>query len=72
MTDLSAAETAAALDRFRARRDVAARRLEMIAQGATLSYEDGTPVDMASETRRQEKILADMDRRIAALERAGG
>ena len=69
MTDLSADQIAAALERFRQRRAVALRRLELIAQGATLTYEDGTPIDMASEKRRQEQVVADMDRRIAALER---
>lgn len=69
MTDLSADQIAAALERFRQRRAVALRRLELIAQGATLTYEDGTPIDMASEKRRQEQVAADMDRRIAALER---
>lgn len=69
MTDLSADQIAAALERFRQRRAVAMRRLELIAQGATLTYEDGTPIDMASEKRRQEQVVADMDRRIAALER---
>lgn len=35
-----------------------------------ISYEDGTPVDMASEKARLEQMVADMDRRIAQLERA--
>lgn len=59
----------AALERYRDQRVTAIHRLDLIARGATLSYEDGTPVDMASEKRRLEEIVADRDRRIAALER---
>jgi hypothetical protein len=72
MSDLSPAEVAAALERFKARRVTAIYRLDLIAQGAQLTYDDGAPIDMASEKRRQEQIVTDMDRRIAALERAGG
>ena len=60
------------LDRLTARRVTILYRLEMIAQGAQLTYEDGTPIDMASEKRRQEQIVQDMDRRISALERSAG
>lgn len=59
----------AALERFRAQRVTALYRLDLIEKGATLSYDDGTPVDMASEKARLEAMAADMDRRIAALER---
>lgn len=62
----------AALARFKARRVTAIYRLDLIAQGATIAYEDGTPVDMASEKARLEAVVADMDRRIVRLERAGG
>src|SRR3990167_11091967 len=62
----------AALERFKAQRVTAIYRLDLIAQGATIAYEDGTPVDMASEKTRLEGVAADMDRRIAPLERAGG
>ena len=58
----------AELDRFRATRATAKRRLELIAQGAQIHYEDGTPIDMASEKARLEQVVADMDRRIARLE----
>ena len=71
-TDLSPDEVAAALERFKARRVTAIYRLDLIAKGATLTYEDGTPIDMASEKRRQEQIVTDMDRRIRALEQAAG
>lgn len=58
------------LERFKAARVTAIHRLDLIAQGATISYEDGTPVDMASEKTRLEEFVADMDRRIAKLELA--
>ncbi|WP_428154467.1 hypothetical protein [Brevundimonas sp.] len=60
----------AALKRFKAQRVTAIYRLDLIAKGATISYEDGTPIDMASEKARLEAVVADMDRRIAQLERA--
>ena len=62
---------AAALERFKAQRVTAIYRLDLIAKGATISYEDGTPIDMASEKARLEAVVADMDRRIAQLERTG-
>ena len=58
------------LDRFKAARDTAIHRLRLIEQGAQILYEDGTPVDMASEKARLEGVVADMDRRIARLELA--
>ncbi|SPU52050.1 Uncharacterised protein [Brevundimonas vesicularis] len=67
--DLAAA---AALERFKAQRVTAIYRLDLIARGATISYEDGTPIDMASEKARLEAVVADMDRRIARLERSAG
>ena len=63
---------AAALERFKAQRVTAIYRLDLIANGATISYEDGTPIDMASEKTRLEAVVADMDRRIARLERSAG
>jgi hypothetical protein len=57
------------LDRLKARRVTALYRLDLIAQGAQLSYEDGAPIDMASEKERQQSIVADLDRRIEILER---
>ena len=62
----------AALDRFKAQRVTAIYRLDLIAKGATLTYEDGAPIDMASEKARLEQVVADMDRRIARLERSAG
>ena len=65
-------EAAAALERFKAQRVTAIYRLDLIAKGATISYEDGTPIDMASEKARLEAVVADMDRRIARMERSAG
>lgn len=59
----------AELERFKAQRVTAIYRLDLIAQGARITYDDGTPVDMASERQRLEDIVADMDRRITAIER---
>jgi hypothetical protein len=59
------------LARFKATRVTAIYRLELIEKGAQLTYEDGTPVDMASEKQRLKDQVADMDRRIARLEAAG-
>ncbi|CAN5372203.1 hypothetical protein BH09PSE1_BH09PSE1_17810 [soil metagenome] len=58
------------LERFRAARVTAIYRLDLIAKGAQIAYEDGTPVDMASEKARLEEVVADMDRRIARIELA--
>lgn len=59
------------LERFKATRVTALYRLDLIEKGAKLTYEDGTPVDMASEKQRLKDQVADMDRRIAKLEAAG-
>jgi hypothetical protein len=56
------------LERFRAARVTALYRLDLIAKGAQITYDDGTPVDMASEKVRLEEVVADMDRRIARIE----
>jgi len=58
------------LERFKAQRVTAIYRLDLIAKGAQIRYEDGTLVDMASEKARLEEIVADMDRRIARIELA--
>ena len=57
------------LDRLKARRVTALYRLDLIARGAQLTYEDGTPIDMASERDRLDSVVADLDRRIEGLER---
>lgn len=63
------AVTESELDRLKARRVTALYRLDLIARGAQLSYEDGAPIDMASEKDRLEAVVADLDRRIEILER---
>ncbi|MDI1281034.1 MAG: hypothetical protein ACI9YM_001848 [Brevundimonas sp.] len=60
------------LDRLKARRVTTLFRLDMINQGARIHYEDGTPVDMASEKDRLDAVVVDLDRRIEKLERAEG
>lgn len=57
------------LDRLTARRVTMLYRLDMIAQGAQLTYEDGSPIDMMSEKSRLEAVVADIDRRIESLGR---
>lgn len=57
------------LDRLKARRVTALYRLDLIEQGAQITYDDGKPVDMASEKQRLEAVVADLDRRITAMER---
>lgn len=57
------------LERLKARRVTMIYRLDLIAKGARLTYDDGTPVDMASERARLEAEVANLDRRIEALER---
>jgi hypothetical protein len=57
------------LERLKARRVTALYRLDLIARGAQLSYEDGAPIDRASEKDRLTAVVADLDRRIELLER---
>ena len=56
------------LERFKAQRVTAIYRLDLIEKGAKITYDDGTPVDMASEKARLKDVVADMDRRIAWIE----
>lgn len=56
------------LERLKARRTTALYRLDLIAKGAQLTYDDGAPVDMRSEQVRLEAMVSDLDRRIARLE----
>ncbi len=60
------------LERLTARRVTLIYRLDLIAKGATLNYEDGTPVDMASEKARLEDEVSRLDRKIAVLGPAAG
>ena len=54
------------------RRATLAHRLDLIAKGARLTYDDGTPVDMASEKARLADEVARLDRKIALLGPAAG
>ena len=60
------------LDRLTDRRVTLIHRLHMIANGACLTYDDGTPIDMASEKARLEDEVARLDRKIALLGPAAG
>ena len=60
------------IEGLKARRITALYRLDLIEQGAQIAYDDGTPIDMASEKQRLEAVVADLDRRIEILERAQG
>ena len=55
------------LERLTARRVTLIYRLDLIAKGARLNYEDGTPVNMASETARLTDEVGRLDRKIALL-----
>ncbi len=58
------------LERLSARRVTLIYRLDLIAKGAQLTYDDGAPIDMASEKARLEAEVARLDRRIEALIRS--
>jgi len=60
------------IDQLTARRVTLIYRLDLIAKGAQLTYEDGSPVDMASETTRLKDEVARLDRKIALLGPAAG
>ena len=60
------------LERLTARRVTLIHRLDMIAKGAKLTYDDGTPVDMASEEARLKDEIGRLDRKIALLGPSAG
>ncbi|RZJ45748.1 MAG: hypothetical protein EON87_06700 [Brevundimonas sp.] len=60
------------LERLTARRVTLIYRLDLISKGATLSYDDGTPIDMTSEKARLEDEVKRLDRKIALLGPAAG
>ena len=60
------------LERFKATRVTALYRLDLIAKGAQITYDDGTPVDMASEKARLEDEVARLDRKILSLQPPAG
>jgi hypothetical protein len=60
------------LERLIARRVTLIYRLDLIDKGATLTYDDGTPVDIASEKARLEDEVQRLDRKIALLGQPAG
>lgn len=54
------------------RRVTLIHRLHLIAKGAQITYDDGTPVDMASEQARLESEISRLDRKILALQPPAG
>jgi len=60
------------LGRLIDRRTTLIYRLDLIAKGATITYDDGTPVDMASEKARLEDEVERLDRKILALQPPAG
>ena len=60
------------IERLTARRVTLIYRLDLIAKGAQLKYEDGSPGNMASETTRLKDEVARLDRKIALLGPAAG
>lgn len=60
------------LEQLTARRVTLIHRLDMIAKGAKLTYDDGTPVDMASEKARLKDEIGRLDRKIALLGPSAG
>lgn len=60
------------LGRLIDRRTTLIYRLDLISKGATITYDDGTPVDMASEKARLEDEVERLDRKILALQPPAG
>jgi hypothetical protein len=60
------------LGRLIERRVTLIHRLDLIAKGAQITYDDGAPVDMASEKARLEAEVTRLDRKILALQPPAG
>lgn len=60
------------LGRLIDRRTTLIYRLDLIAKGAQITYDDGSPVDMASEKARLEDEVARLDRKILSLQPSAG
>jgi len=60
------------LERLIERRVTLVHRLDLITKGAQITYDDGTPVDMASEKARLEAEVTRLDRKILTLEPPAG
>ena len=66
------ADVESELDRLIERRVTLIHRLDLIAKGAQIIYDDGTPVGMASEQARLESEITRLDRKILALQPPAG
>ncbi|MDP3377213.1 MAG: hypothetical protein Q8S53_02525 [Brevundimonas sp.] len=66
------ADSDSELERLIERRVTLIHRLDLIAKGAQITYDDGTPVDMASEQARLESEITRLDRKILALQPPAG
>ncbi len=66
------ADSDSELERLIERRVTLIHRLDLIAKGAQITYDDGTPVDMASEQARLESEISRLDRKILALQQPAG
>jgi len=66
------ADSESELERLIERRVTLIHRLDLIAKGALITYDDGTPVDMASEQARLESEITRLDRKILALQPPAG
>ena len=66
------ADSDSELERLIDRRVTLIHRLDLIAKGAQITYDDGTPVDMASEQARLESEITRLDRKILALQPPAG
>ena len=66
------ADSESELERLIERRVTLIHRLDLIAQGAQITYDDGTPVDMASAQARLESEITRLDRKILALQPPAG
>jgi hypothetical protein len=66
------ADSESELERLIDRRVTLIHRLDLIAKGAQITYDDGTPVDMASEQARLESEITRLDRKILALQPPAG
>ncbi len=66
------ADSEGELERLIERRVTLIHRLDLIAKGAQITYDDGTPVDMASEQARLESEITRLDRKILALQPPAG
>lgn len=60
------------LGRLIDRRTTLLYRLDLIEKGAQITYDDGSPVDMASEKARLQDEVARLDRKILSLQPPAG